>query len=248
MPLTRPHVRAAAFGAAALVLVACNRPDESELAARHLVTEAVATPTADTSAATVEDGANANPPDRLIATSPTGAGVATPAHSGAVQTALTASETAFLRAAAGTGQYEMQAARMALDKTTDPAVKSLASLLVTHHALSNDRLQRLAASRNLSLPSDLPPEKQQSLAQLNQATGPAFDRQFVQTVGVKGHEAGIALFAQAEQDARDAEVRRFVQDTLPSLKSHLATARTLRPSEEDRNLPRSPSPSPRTPS
>jgi putative membrane protein len=44
---------------------------------------------------------------------------------------------------------------------------------------------------------------------------------------VRDHETVIAMFEKAEGEVKDAELKKFITDTLPILKEHLAMAKKL---------------------
>ena len=133
----------------------------------------------------------------------------------------------FVTTAAVDGMYEVEVAKVAAQKATDPAVKAFASMLVEHHTQVNNELKQLAGSRNVQLPTELPSNKKEELKKLQQASGAAFDRQFVQEVGIKDHQDDIRAFEKASVDAKDPELKAWAGKTLPQLREHLAQARTL---------------------
>ena len=134
----------------------------------------------------------------------------------------------FVTSAAVGGMFEVEAAKLAAGKASDPAVKAFASMLLSQHTKVNDELKQLAGSRsNVTLPTQLPSDKQAQLKKLQQATGPAFDRQFVQQIGVKDHQDDIRAFEKVSKDSKDPELKAWAGKTLPTLREHLAQAKTL---------------------
>lgn len=171
-----------------------------------------------------------DPPDTLLGNEPTGAGMPTLPSPTAAATVLSASEKQFLIDAAANTRYELALAQVAKDKAADSAVKSYAAMLVGDHAESQMKLQLLAQRHQVALPSKLPADKQQVVDRLSQASGKDFDRQFIQTVGLRDHKADIELFERASRDAQDNEVREFAAGALPTLRAHLSAAQNLPPS------------------
>lgn len=171
-----------------------------------------------------------DPPDTLLGNEPTGAGMPSLPSPTAASTVLSASEKQFLVDAAANTQYELAVAQIAKDKAADSAVKSYAAMLVGDHSESQTKLQLLAQRRQVALPSKLPADKQRVVDQLNRASGKDFDRQFIQTVGLRDHKADIELFEKASRDAKDNEVREFAASALPTLRAHLSAAQNLPPS------------------
>jgi putative membrane protein len=133
----------------------------------------------------------------------------------------------FVTTAAMGGMFEAEAAKLAAQQATDPAVKAYASMVLDQHTKTNEELKQLAGARNVPLPAELPADKKAELKKLEQASGAAFDRTFVQEVGIKDHQDDIRSFEKASKDAKDPELRAWAAKTLPALRDHLAKAQTL---------------------
>ena len=161
--------------------------------------------------------AGAPPPGATSSTNP-----------GAAATApLAAADQQFVAKAAEAGQFEVEIAKLAVEKSSDPAVKTFAQMLVDDHGAANDKLRQIASGHQLALPAALPEAKKQALEQLSRLSGAAFDRQFVKLVGIQDHQHDIAEFEKAGQAAQSPDVRSFAQSSLPTLKKHLASAQKL---------------------
>jgi putative membrane protein len=221
--------------AASLALSACNRPDEpvkpitgsAESAQRGSVPDATASGTMRSSGAT---STSPEAPARTATTDTTSPGSIiekNPTAAGMPPAQLSAADKSFLKAAAEDGLFEVEIARLAADHASDSAVKSYAAMLVDQHSATNDKLRQIAASGGVQLPTGVPPDKQKQIDKLSKATGPEFDKQFVQTVGVKDHKDAIDLFEKASKESKSAEVREFASTTLPTLKAHLDAAQKL---------------------
>jgi len=232
--------------AATLALTGCNRPEEpgkpvvaaadeqgqKRNAPTAQVPDATASGTLSSSGssstspeAPTRSGAQStasgdvNAPGAMIEKNPTAAGMP--------PSALSAADKSFLKSAAEAGAFEVEVARLAADHASDSAVKSYAAMLVDQRSAANDKLRQLAASGALELPSGVPAAKQKVIDQLSKASGPEFDKQFVQTVGMKENADAIALYEKAGKTAKSPEVRDFANATLPTLKAHLDAAKKL---------------------
>lgn len=173
-----------------------------------------ATPPADASPPPAKPGASV-PPAGSTSMAPTGGGALTPAE-----------ETFVVKAASG-GLYEVEVSQMAADKATAEPVKKFASMLVDHHSAANAELKALAESRKVKLPDEVPGDKQAKIDKLQKASDAEFDKQYVQTVGIEDHKTDIALFEKAGKDAKDPELKAWIDKTLPTLREHLAAAQKL---------------------
>jgi putative membrane protein len=133
----------------------------------------------------------------------------------------------FIEEAAGSGMFEVQVSQLAASKATDANVKSFASMLVDHHTAANNELIRIANARRVELPAAPPRAMRQEIEKLGKKSGAEFDKEFVREVGIKAHEKDIKKFEHASKDVKDAELKAFVDKTLPQLREHLAAAQKL---------------------
>lgn len=221
---------------ATLALSACNRQEDvSSRTANSADTPlqdsamVAANDSAASASTTPPTGDNSllRDPNDSLGSEPTAAGMPTTPSPTAASTALSAAEKKFLSDAAHGGQYELALAQLATANASDSSVKSYAAMLVSDHTMANQKLQSLAQRRNVVLPTTLPPDKQQVIDRLTKVTGPEFDRQFVQMVGLHDHKTDIGLFEKASRDAKDSEVREFASSTLPTLRAHFTAAQNL---------------------
>ncbi|MGE4239744.1 DUF4142 domain-containing protein [Ramlibacter sp.] len=133
----------------------------------------------------------------------------------------------FIETAGENGMFEVQIAQLAASKATDAQVKSFASMLVDHHTAANNELVKIANARAVELPAAPPRGLRKDIEKLGKKTGAEFDKDFVREVGIKDHEKNIKLFEKASKDVKDAELKAFVDKTLPVLRQHLAAAKAL---------------------
>ena len=173
---------------------------------------------------TAAGGTTPQSPDATLNSNPPAAGSS---GSEPASASLAEADRKFVETAAASGLYEVAVAKLAADKAQDPAIKSYAAMLVDHHTAANAKLKQVASSRQVELPASFPADKQRVIDKLSKASGAAFDREFVQTVGIKDHKTDIALFERASRTAKDPEVKSFATETLPTLRDHLAQAQKL---------------------
>jgi len=180
-------------------------------------------------------GRDANAAGNLNTLPPTAAGATaaasgvpgSTADAGGTSQPLDAGDRKFVTEAAAGGMFEVQASKLAADKATDPALKTFASMLATDHSNANDELKAFASAHNLTLPTSLPKGLQAQLDKLQKASGKDFDKQYAQIVGIKDHKEDIAKFEKASSEAKNPELKAWVDKTLPTLKEHLAAAQKL---------------------
>lgn len=144
-----------------------------------------------------------------------------------VKSSIARGDRKFIENASGSGMFEVQIAQLAATKATDANVKSYASMLVDHHTAANNELTKLANAKGVELPAAPPRALRRDIEKLGKKSGEEFDREFVRNVGIKAHEKDIKLFEKAGKDVKDAELKAFVDKTLPTLRDHLAAAQKL---------------------
>ncbi|MGE3774508.1 MAG: DUF4142 domain-containing protein, partial [Gammaproteobacteria bacterium] len=78
----------------------------------------------------------------------------------------------------------------------------------------------LAKGKGFEPQQTLPPAQQAALERLKGLDADAFDRAYVQAM-VKDHRKDVAEFEKQAQSADDPDLRRYAEQTLPTLQSHL---------------------------
>ncbi|MEO7642560.1 MAG: DUF4142 domain-containing protein, partial [Ramlibacter sp.] len=93
-------------------------------------------------------------------------------------------ERGFIRMAAATGRFELQASRLALSKSGNARVRALAGALLDQHRDSQLELAHLLHSRDMAMPM-LENEQVKILKRLGKSSGARFDRDYLEQVGLK---------------------------------------------------------------
>jgi putative membrane protein len=150
-----------------------------------------------------------------------GAG-ATGAHS-----QLSQSDRKFLMDAAQGGMMEVEAARLAMDHAVSADVKTFAQTLLRDHQAANEKLQRIAADKGVTLPKELDAKHKEELRKLSDAKGESFDRMFMQRMGLHDHKKDISEFEKQAKQGKDAQLKSFAEQTLPTLQKHLSMAEKI---------------------
>jgi putative membrane protein len=132
-----------------------------------------------------------------------------------------------MQKAAESGVFEVQAGQLAATKANDPAVKSFASMLVDQHTAANNELTQLANSKKVELPVAPGWLKRRTIADLGKRSGADFDQHFVREIGIKDHQDDIKTMEKASRDAKDPQLKTWIDKTLPTLREHLAQAQKL---------------------
>ena len=147
---------------------------------------------------------------------------------GVLPSGLADSDAQFLHQAAHGGFAEVEGSRLAQRKATHPLLRSFAERMIEDHLRSNAELARLAESKGVELPRAPSAAQKGRLRALSSLDGLAFDRQYIDQMGVMAHENTMALYRQASANAKDPDVKAFATRTLPVLNQHLDAARQVR--------------------
>ena len=131
----------------------------------------------------------------------------------------------FVTKAAQAGITEVEAAKVALEKSQDPSIRSFAQRMVTDHGKANKELESLAKTKGLDVPKKLDAEHQSMLDALSAKTGAEFDREYSRHMKMD-HSKAIGLF-EAASKSTDADLAGFAKKTLPTLKQHKQLAEEL---------------------
>lgn len=135
----------------------------------------------------------------------------------------------FIQEAAEGGMFEVQAGQLAANKAGDDAVKTFANKLVEDHSAANNELVQLANSKGLELPAAPGRSKRHDLEKLGKQSGAKFDQMFVKDA-VKDHEKDVKKFEKESGKVKDADLKAWIDKTLPHLREHLAMAQKLQAS------------------
>jgi len=122
--------------------------------------------------------------------------------------------------AANGGMAEVALGKLAEGKAVNAKVKEFAAMMVADHTKANDELMALAQSKNITLPQAVSTEKQAVMDELTKKSGNDFDKAYVDQM-VDDHKKTISLFEDASKNAKDADIKAFVDKTLPTLRTHL---------------------------
>jgi len=132
----------------------------------------------------------------------------------------------FMTTAAQANLAEVEAGRLAAEKSNNSDVKKFAQMMVDDHSQANQQLTDLAQKKNIALPNEPDDAHKKDAGRLSDLKGAEFDRSYM-TMMVQDHVKAVALFEATAKAAKDSEVRAFAEKTVPVLKHHLDMARDL---------------------
>lgn len=128
-------------------------------------------------------------------------------------------------AVGGTRQLELS--RVAVDMATDEEVSVLAQSEVDEQNGLSDKLKDFADLKKLTLPSAPDEKTQEMVRRLKNLSGAEFDRAYVQTSGVIGHENLDAVMSKVKAEAEDADLLHLVTVVHPLVQLHLQVSQAI---------------------
>lgn len=135
-------------------------------------------------------------------------------------------DSSFIKLAAEANLGEIQAAKIVLQKSTDPAVKDFANRMVTDHTQASHTLATLAEMNHVDLPGQAADAERQAAGKLRQLSGPDLDRTYLRDE-LEGHKAVISAFEKEIEQGRQPDFKHYAEQTLPTLQDHIRIAENV---------------------
>ena len=136
---------------------------------------------------------------------------------------LSSGDSDFIKEAAQGGMMEVQLGKAAQDKASNEKVKEFGKRMEQDHSKANDELKKIASDKGVQLSSDLDKKHKSKMDKLTKLSGAEFDRQYMRDM-VSDHKDDIKKFQNEADKGKDADLKKFASQTLPTLKEHLQLA------------------------
>jgi putative membrane protein len=141
--------------------------------------------------------------------------------------AMTVSDTEFATMAAQGSTAEIQMSQLAEQKATSKDVQKFARQMIKDHTKSNNNLMKVAAKKQMTLPTTPSADQMQMMSQLQASSGAEFDRLYIQLAGVQAHQMMLGLYQSEISNGTDADIKSFARKTLPTVQKHLRMAQEM---------------------
>lgn len=134
----------------------------------------------------------------------------------------------FITQAGVSGQFEIQSSQLALDRATDPAVRTFAELMVRDHTRIALDLKALVVKLNLDTtpPAALDEAHLKKMDKLRGLSGAEFSAEYID-MQEDGHEDAVSLFKRYAAGGDIPALKDWAGITLPVLQHHLDMADKL---------------------
>jgi len=140
---------------------------------------------------------------------------------------LAGADRTFLENATQGSYAEVEGSQLALEKTQSADVKEFAATMIKDHSAMIKELAELSKSKGYTPPDGPSVMQATELKALSALSGGAFDKMYVDRIGVASHEATIEQFEDATKEVQDADVKALAEKSLPKLRHHLEMAQAL---------------------
>jgi putative membrane protein len=132
---------------------------------------------------------------------------------------LNAHDVKFVKETAQANLNEVKIAELGSTKATNPELKSCAAMLVKDHKTAEAELKALAEKKGISVSGAIDKDTADKYKELEKKSGADFDEAFVGHMD-KEHGKCIKKFEDAQKEARDTDLKAWVDKTLVVLKAH----------------------------
>jgi len=134
-------------------------------------------------------------------------------------------DTQFVTEAMQGDNGEVAIGQLAQAQASSQAAKDFGKMLETDHGAHKDKLAALASANGIATTSDPSPEGKANLDKLKPLKGAEFDKAFKAAM-IEDHQKDIAKY-EKQAASGDAQTAALAKETLPTLRKHLATAKSL---------------------
>lgn len=126
---------------------------------------------------------------------------------------------------------EIEAAQLAKDRASSPAVREFAGKVIDDHTQSLNSSRDLAQRMNVQpdppqLASSIKETHKENMETLRQKSGTGFDKTYMEQQ-IKMHEQALSLVKDAAESTDNPQLRQHLQQMRPDLQGHLQTAKNV---------------------
>lgn len=130
---------------------------------------------------------------------------------------------------ADSDMFEIEAAKLAVSRSTNPSVKKFAMMMETAHKKTSDGLKSAISASGVAFtaPTMLSKDMQDELDDLSKADAKDFDKAYADAM-VDAHQAALNLLQRYAQDGDTPALKTFAAETAPKVQEHLNMAEGLK--------------------
>lgn len=148
--------------------------------------------------------------------------------SGAASGSLSKSDQNMMKELAQANMAEIEAAKLAQQKSNSEQVKNFAQKMIDDHTKASEQLQQLAQAKNVTLPTQLDAKHKAEIDKLASLSGDKFDKMYMSRGGVRDHRQAHALLSRIEKNAKDSDLKTLASNMMPTINDHWKMAKEVR--------------------
>jgi putative membrane protein len=132
----------------------------------------------------------------------------------------------FIQKAGMSDMFEIEASKVALQRSQSKDVKSFAQMMIDAHTATSEAVKPIAASLQVSPPIQLDAEHQGMLEDLTKADAKDFDKKYLDQQ-TSAHSKALDLMKDYADDGDNADLKALAASTAPKVQEHLDQAKAL---------------------
>lgn len=132
----------------------------------------------------------------------------------------------YVKNAAESGMYEIQAAEIALQRAKTPAVREFAQMMQTDHTQNSNKLKAVVPVEGVGWPEKLDERRQGMLDNLKAAGDADFENVYMDQQ-VAAHQEALTLHRGYADGGDNAELEQFAAQSAPIIEQHLQRAQEI---------------------
>jgi putative membrane protein len=136
-------------------------------------------------------------------------------------------DEAFALFMASSSLAEIEGARLVLKSTKNAELVEFAQKLIRDHTRMGDELRRSVAPHGLKLPATPTGRHADMVTKLAGVAAPERDEAFIRRFGIDAHKEAITLVERHVGEGKDAQLKRYAEQALATLREHLSAAHKL---------------------
>lgn len=136
------------------------------------------------------------------------------------------SDRDFVREVAKSNMLQVSLGEMAEQRAASPDVKQFGRKMAEAHTLAVNKLQEIARKDHIGIPGDMDRQDHEMVGHHLGLKGRDFDLAYVKHM-VNGHMKDLEMFEQMAAEGTNPDLRSYAEQTIPTLREHLQTAREI---------------------
>jgi putative membrane protein len=138
----------------------------------------------------------------------------------------------FVEKAALTDMFEIESAKIALERSKVKPVKDFAQMMIDDHTATTAELGPLASTAGVVPPTALDEDRMKKLDELKTAKVQDFDDKYIDQQ-TTAHSAALDLMKDYAQNGKDSGINAFAAKVAPKVDAHLVAIKALDKSPAD---------------